>query len=172
MQEPLKAWICDECGEIIGDARDGFVEWLSGRTFPPGSTDSVQEGPHGFRIVHVTSASPRESRGGECYKYSHSPERQDLPLKNFLGADGLVQLLSKVDVGEFHDPDRRERPAKDLREWATLVRRLQLPYYEEARLYLDRADSDGYFDGANELYVYMSANLRRLIEHYEAEDRH
>jgi hypothetical protein len=169
MLEPLKSWICDECGELVRDERDGFVEWLSGYSFPEGSTESDQEGPHGFRIVHVTSASPRAPHGGECYRYSASPQRNDLPLREFLGAHGLVVLLSKVDVGSFHDPDRRTRPAKDLREWATLVRRLHLPYYEEARLYFDRAESDGFWDGANEIYVYMPANLRGLIEHYEHE---
>ena len=46
------------------------------------------------------------------------------------------------------------------------MRRLTIPYYEEARLYWSRAEADGFFDGANEVWLYMPHNLEALIERY------
>ena len=158
---PLEQWVCDECGEIIQEPKHGYVEWLSG--FATG------EGPHGFRIVHHAPRSPQQPHGN-CYRYSRSPGRQDLPVTDFLGESGIPLILSLIDVGRYHDPDRKARPAKDAREWADLYRRLHLPYFEEARRHWDRASRDGYFAEANELWVYMPNNMRARIEHYERED--
>ncbi|WP_054749991.1 hypothetical protein [Ruminiclostridium josui] len=55
----------------------------------------------------------------------------------------------------------------DIRKWIDFYRRLQLPYYEEARQYWEEAISDGYFDDANEIYIYLPEKLKRMIEHYE-----
>ena len=47
-----------------------------------------------------------------------------------------------------------------------LVRRLTIPHYEEARLYWDKAKQNGFFEGANEIWVYLPNNLRDLIQEY------
>lgn len=54
----------------------------------------------------------------------------------------------------------------NFRKWVTLVRRLQTPYYEEARLYFKRAKMDGLFDGANEIVLYSEQFLRSIINRY------
>ena len=49
---------------------------------------------------------------------------------------GLVNLMAWVDAGSHLQPNYQGPEVKNLREWAEIVRRLQLPYYEEARLHM------------------------------------
>ena len=84
-----------------------------------------------------------------------------------LGPKGIAHLLSKMDVGTFHDPEGRSvGGVKDIRNWVEIFRRLHIPYYEEARGYIDRARSDGDLDGINELALYQEDTLKRLVEKY------
>jgi hypothetical protein len=69
--KPLKEWVCDTCGEIVG-IEDGWLEWLSGS---PGG-----KGPHSFHIVHNRN---------KCYHHMHAYDRADMHLDAFLGPDGL-----------------------------------------------------------------------------------
>lgn len=149
---PGKQWICDACGEIIKEAKDGYVQWKCNK-----ETGQIED----FVIVHHKSASPRKN--GSCYIY-----RLDSDLESFLGEHGLVELHSLVDPGEYHA--REYKPlVSNLRKWLDFYKRLQLPYYEEARQYWDKAMHDGYFGDANEIYIYLPNNLKAMIEHYEDE---
>jgi hypothetical protein len=148
---PLEQWSCDTCKQLIQEPKHGYVEWHSAH-------DAV--GPHGFLIVHHAPRSPRQPHG-KCYQYDDSFDQHTLELPYFLGTEGIVLLLSLIDVGRVHDPDRNQRPAGDLREFAEFFRRLQLPYYEEARHYFERAYRDGYLDGANEVLVYQPDSCGR-----------
>ncbi len=90
-----------------------------------------------------------------------------MKLDNFTGPAGIAMLLSFLDLGPLHDPDGENVPRlEDLREFAELMRRLVVPYYEEARLYWAVAETDGFFDGANEVWVYLPDTLKTLIEEY------
>jgi len=160
--KPLEHWICDTCSEAILEPNHGYVEWRSGY--------GTGEGAHSFRIVHHAPRSPRYAKGGTCYQFNDALDQSTLELPHFLGPHGVVLLLSLVDVGLHHDPNRKERPAKDLREWANVFRRLQLPYYEEARRYWSRATNEGYFEDLNEIAIYQSARMRKMIEYYERDD--
>ena len=155
---PLKQWICDFCGEVIASPVDGWLEWL----------DDADHRAHEFKIVHHFPASPqRETRSNGCYHYSKHPDRADMHLDSFLGADGLAYLLSFIDIGYKEIPSHREGPrVRSTREWAELFRRLQLPYYEEARLYWDRAESDGFFGGCNQIWPYLEGNLAEIVKRY------
>jgi hypothetical protein len=157
-KHPLQQWTCDECGETIGNPSDGYVEWLR-----------EHEGDgwvvHGFRIVHHASASPRKEAGHDCYLYAGRTGRADLPLGDFLGPDGLVRLLMFLDVGPIHDPDGMPQ-IRNTREYVELFRRLQLPYYEEARTRLPIAQSEGSFQSANEVWPYLQSTLKELVERY------
>ena len=86
-------------------------------------------------------------------------------ISDFLGEEGLVRLLSMADVGLLHSPEYKQQ-VKDMREFFEFFRRVQLPYYEEARLYFGKAKGDGYFSGANEIWVYLPSTLKQLIEQY------
>ena len=158
---PLKQWYCDTCGEVIQKPEHGYVEWK--RDPQPGKRHRAA-----FRIVHHALHSPYRQQGNDCY-YSRSSRGGDIDLPHFLGADGLVALSAWIDVGEEKEPDYRGPSVGDLREWTVLLRRLQVPYYEEARQYLPRAIRDS-FGEANEVAFYMPATLKSIIEHYREED--
>ena len=90
-------------------------------------------------------------------------------LKAFRGVDGKVRLLSLIDPGPDFRMEYRERIA-DMRLFLEFFRRVQIPYYEEARLYWGRAQADGYFAGANEIWTYLPRNLKTLIEEYSDDE--
>lgn len=153
--ELLKQWVCDVCGKIIEKPEDGYVQFHKDNN---GKYDD-------FIIVHHLLASPRKniSQNG-CYIYD-----LDLDLESFLGEKGIGYLLSFLDPGPYHVPDFKSR-VSNIRKWVELMRRLHVPYYEEARLYWNRASADGYFYDSNEIYIYSPENLKDMIEHYEKED--
>ncbi len=155
--EPLQQWICDECGELIDGAEQGWLEWLS----------LMDKPAWGFRIVHHISFSPSLPRGPHegCYGYGSALERKDNHLNIFVGIDGLSKLLYFVDYGQV-DPGDSGPHFKSAHEFAEIFRRLQIPYYEEARQYWAKAQNDGYFDDANEVSPYFQGSLRRIIEKY------
>lgn len=151
---PLKQWICDTCRQVIESPDDGWLEWI---------TDD-DHAAQGFRIVHHMPKSPR--RNG-CYQHGKNDHRQDTHLSDFVGVDGMAYLLALLDAG-YCDPNGG-CDVKSTREFADLVRRLQVPHYEEARLYWSKAEQDGYFDGANQVSPYTQATLTRIVEQYSDE---
>lgn len=151
--KPLEEWICDKCGGLIKRKEDGWLEWL----------DDHDHKAHSFRIVHHDSASPLSS----CYFHTREIGLSDNHLSYYLGASGLANLLTFLDMGDKIDPDARHVPrVKDLREFVELFRRLTIPYYEEARLYWASALDDGFFEGANEISIYQPDALQNLIAQY------
>ncbi len=105
--EPFTRWRCDECGQEIASARDGWIEWRE--------RDGVM---CDFRIVHHISASPRGDGTG-CYGESTVG---NMLMEETLWADGLAWLLGLL-----------AKSPVDRRQFAELVRRLHVPFYEEAR---------------------------------------
>ncbi|MFT4565677.1 MAG: hypothetical protein ACI9FN_000630 [Saprospiraceae bacterium] len=87
-------------------------------------------------------------------------------LKHFIGVAKINNLLSFIDVGPYHEPEYHGPSVKDLREYTEIIRRLNIPFYEEARLYWNDAISDGFFDGANEGLIYSPDFLETLIKKY------
>jgi hypothetical protein len=131
--KPMKQFICDECGEIIKKIEDGWFEWI----------DKTGNDIYGFRIVHIHGASPRIKTGRNC----HYPEYLgicDNPLKKFTGADGLGYLLSFFD-----------RNLRDPKEVIEIIRRLHIPYYEEARGFLKRAIEEGFISCWDDTQVIL-----------------
>lgn len=146
--EPLQQWVCDHCGEIIVSPEEGWLEWYR---------DILPEGEFGkdkgFRIVHHN----RRCMYNERQMHAQNMLTADMPLDSFIGADGLVYLLSFVQF------DRAETNE----ELAEIIRRLHVPYYEEARRYHDIAEADGYFDGENEITRYTTRTSRYILNHYK-----
>jgi len=153
MLRPLEQWFCDTCGEVIGSFDEGFVEWLV----------DEDEMAHGFRIVHHAPHSPHYPNGS-CYRYSREVGRADLPLSEFAGEKGMIRLLAYLDKGPHFQPEYKGLHVSDPREFVEFFRRLKLAYYEEARMYWDKAAADGWFIGDNPVSLY--ASLRRLVEEY------
>jgi hypothetical protein len=119
-----------------------------------------------FHIVHHPSSSPRGIVGRPGHEGCYTSNELSLALTDFLGGEGLAQLLTFLDVGPHHMPDYRGPEVANLREYVEFFKRLHLPYYEEARRYWQRAEQDGFFDEANELWIYLPDTLKRLIELY------
>lgn len=157
MLSPLKQFYCDTCGQLIERPEDGYAEYkIEAKNVDYVYTD--------FIIVHHLIKLPLGGRSG-CYQYDCSV---DLP--SLLGDIGKVRLLSLLDPGSFHFEEYYKR-VEDIRGWTELFKRLQIPYYEEGRLYLNRAFSDGSYDGVNEIYTYSPEHLKELINHYEIIDK-
>jgi len=163
MLEPLKEFICDGCGEVITDIKDGWVEWLD--------KFNEEKGKHveyGFRIVHHTSVSPKKgySQYG-CSKYPNHIGCNDTYLASFLNNNnGMAHILSLLDVGPYRDKNFTGPRIEDIREYVEFMRRLLIPHYEEARMYWNDALADDFFRDDNEIGIYSVNNLKRLIAEY------
>ena len=82
--EPLKQWVCDVCGKIIETPDDGYVVWGENAE---GKIDKI-------RILH------KNNHVGNC-KVGCDHDRRysmSLPLESFLGDEGKVHFLFKVNL--------------------------------------------------------------------------
>lgn len=141
---PLQQWYCDSCGEVIESVENGWLEWYADR-------DNIFK-EKGFRIVHHN----KSCMYNEKWMYKVGKSVSDSHLDSFAGADGLVRLLSKIQL-EY---------VEDNAELIEIIRRLHVPYYEEARKYHDEAEADGYFDGKNEYTRYITRTSIGIINKY------
>ncbi len=152
MLTPIQQFVCDSCGQLIEKPEDGWFEWL----------ENTKTKAYGFRIVHHLKS---------CQYSGHPSDLSDTDLVDVLGPNGLPKLYRFIDAGPMHDPKRTYVPeVRDLREFMEILRRLTIPYYEEARLYWNDAKHDNYFDGANEVWIYLPKNLKNLIKKYGNEN--
>ena len=163
MLEPLKQFICDKCGQIIEKPEDGWVEWLH-REDPLTGRRKNQ----GFKIVHHSAASPISdgTRRVRCYHYDNRADRSDNHLEYFLGDSGLPILYGMIDSGPDFVDQKYVPEVASVREYMEFLRRLTLPYYEEARKYWYEAKSNGFFDSGNEVWAYLPDTLQWLIKDY------
>ena len=137
---PLKQWICDTCGELIKKPEEGWFEWLEDHN-----------GAHSFKIVHHATSSPKQ-RG--CYQYDNNPDVCDGHLDSYVGSEKLPFLYQFLDTGPIVGSKTRVQQS-NIPAFTEILRRLTLPYYEEARIYWSKAKSDGEFDEANEVSPYL-----------------
>lgn len=149
MLQPLRHFFCDTCRDVIEAPSHGWVEWLF---------DKHTGLAHSFRIVHHKSTSPR--RDG-CYKHLD----KSCHLDEFMQG-GMIRYLSFLDVGRYHEPEYVGPRVVDVREFVELLRRLTIPYYEEARQYWTEGMADGAFEGLSEMNVYEEEFLKELIRWY------
>ncbi|OAS82473.1 MULTISPECIES: hypothetical protein [Metabacillus] len=112
---PLKEWTCDVCSEVISDTNSTWLEW---------ETNDTTNNDENFRLVHQ-----------ECKRSSTDSDftLKDLYLYRVVGQDGLAKLLNTLEHLNLHN----------LEDFTEIIRRLHLPYYEEARQYLSKARSSG-----------------------------
>lgn len=163
MLNPLTQFICDTCGEIINSPKEGWIEWIS-----PWESEDDKRLCFDFRIVHHLTSSPLGINSNDgCYQHTDAIGRSDLNLDNFTNKEtGMAHILKFLDVGPYHEQNYEGPYIKDMREYVEIIRRLTIPYYEEARLYWSQALEDGYFDDANEVWMYKTDNLKQLIGLY------
>lgn len=152
---PLQQFVCDTCKQVIEKPEDGWLEWIH---------DSDKGEVHSFRITHHHSVSPLGGQEG-CYQHGDTKGRSDDHLHNVM-RHSILELLMHLDPGSYHDPDNKRARISDIRNYADTFRRLTIPYYEEARVYWDKAIANGVFDSQNEISIYMEDMLKRVIERY------
>lgn len=146
--EPLKQWICDACGGIIEKSEDGWWEFIE-------TKDNLV---YGDRIVHCGNDS-------NCY-YNEQALRGEgkivgsLPLGQILGAGGLGHMLHRLELSQQVQGKTEER--FNMQDYVDIMRRLYLPYWEEARLYWERARRDGFHDACD----FSEQELVRIINEY------
>ena len=146
--KPLKQWICDSCGQTIKKPEDGWFEWYSNET-------TARE--EGFRIVHHQKS---------CMYADTSLRKQnkfvaDLNLTDVIGSDGLANSLFRIELAE-----KGKLGKINLLEYVEILRRLHIPYWEEARLYWDDALKAGEHDGCE----FSENTLIEIIENYGSKE--
>jgi len=147
MLKILEQWYCDYCGGVIEGVSSGCVEWQS--TLATGAVS-------GLRIVH---------KRREC---TYDPAELALVGKKgtligmdmVMGAAGLGTLM-----GRLSEVLRSNSiPIEDLQAFIEVVRRTQVPYYEEARLAWRTGIDEGVHDGME----FDESTLRRIIHWKDA----
>jgi hypothetical protein len=142
-------WYCDTCGKRIGHPRDGGVEWLV-------RSEGSRWVGHDLRIVHVSTASPLPQGcqyDGERESARDGSLLRDVPLADFLGADGLTSLLELL-----------ERAVLPRTEVTEVIKRLHTPGYERARLHIPAAISAGIIDPSSPEGFYPQHQLRAILK--------
>lgn len=143
MDQPLTIWYCDVCHQPIVDKNRALVIWKSDNT-----------GYYDFKIVHQTI---NDQQGCDIPSYSGS-----MHLEEFLGIPGAVYLTSFLTTGPAHFGENNN--IKNISEFVDLFRRLQVPYYEEARRYFSTEKTQSYIQGWNEFAPYLPETLKKIIE--------
>ena len=142
-------WKCNSCGSPITSVEDGWVEWLAAET-------DCKTVLHGLRLVHC-AANPADSRSRNCRYDPQTEFRRDrtlvegLPLERFVGADGLMLLLSFLASGEM--------PKDEVLE---LTKRVQIPGYEMTHELFEAIGSEIFTPSMMPGY-YLQAEIRALL---------
>lgn len=144
MLKPLEQWYCDVCHGVIENPADGFVIWNHDKDFKA----------YDFKIIHA----------GKCDIKTYPSSR---PLPDFLGPNGVAYLLHHLSHGPIKDNLGQEDSIriKDMREFIDLFRRVQTPYYEEARLSFGHRELLGEYCDWNEYAPYLPEMLKKVVEY-------
>jgi hypothetical protein len=138
-------WTCDVCGEAIDDSANNYVQWVEVRE---------PEADSSGRDLRITHNSARCSlRSGEEYAADKGLVC-DLPISSLLGPDGLMRCLSLISDGGWRVDQGIE-----------IIKRLQIPGYEEARPYLDAAVAAGLVEPNLPPGFYWQHEIARVLEH-------
>jgi len=148
---PLKEFICDKCQGIIESPQYGYLQW------DEFDDENNYRRARNFQIVHNYPHSEED-----CLDYN-KPSKQ---LIDFLNPDsGIGALLSFIDYGPLIQNNFLFSRAYYTREIIELIRRLSIPYFEEARDYLTLALNDDYIS-TNQYGIYNPNTLKSIIEIY------
>ncbi|MCK5212865.1 MAG: hypothetical protein KAQ74_02990 [Dehalococcoidia bacterium] len=148
MLEPLLQWCCDSCGGIINGAHDAYMEW---------AIDQRTQKVSGPRIVHKS----RECTYGDKDLATAWRTPAHIALETIVGIErlpALIELLNDMIASGWVDTE-------DGQSFVEVVRRVQLPYYEEARLFWNVALQASVHDGTR----YDDATLLHILRWKESE---
>jgi hypothetical protein len=134
-------WRCDSCAQLITSIEAGWVEWLA--VADRYGATSIR----GLRLVHALC---RYDDGDE-FRKDHSLV-EGLPLERFVGADGLMLLLSLIA--------EEEMPTAPLLE---LVKRVHIPGYEQTRDFFSEAIHGGHVAPLIREGFYLQSEIREVL---------
>lgn len=140
------SWSCDTCAGQVTDPAGAVVVWRGpgqgggGRAF------------HDFKIVHKGRCDPQVEAG-----YALS-----LGLGSFTGPAGLTLLLSWLSAGPLQGGGRPRIAQEDLDSYVGLVRRVQVPGYEQARRRFGDPGARKRYAACDETWPYTVRVLRRI----------
>lgn len=149
-------WSCDNCCSAITRIEDGWVEWLA-------SDERSKTKLKGVRLVHTRAASPRKQQKSGCQYdaarefHEHRCLVEGLSLARFVGPDGLMLLLSFVASDEA--------PRNEVLE---LIKRVQVPGYEQAVPYFQQAIAQGLFVPSIGNGFFLQSEIRMSLKHCES----
>jgi hypothetical protein len=146
---PVGPWYCDVCDDLITDPADGYVVW--GRD----GGDDGDWRDRDYLIIHTGRCDPK----GLEYPAS-------LPLTAFMEVDGLTRLLSDLSIGPLKlagDDSRNTSHVENLNDFVDLVRRVQIPQYEEARRRFGESTVQDLTADWNETLPYTQEGLTRIL---------
>jgi hypothetical protein len=144
--QPLTTWICDTCGEEMTDPNTSLMTW----------TEDDQGRAVEFLLVH------KNIDGRTCDPGARSGFVSNLELSAGLGEDGAAYLLSLLSVGPLKGNGSCK--VANMSGWVDLFRRLQTPWYEEARPHFDDEKTRHWLDDANEVLPYMPEVLEKIAK--------
>jgi len=145
--EPLKQWICDSCGKLIEKPEDGWWEYLH---------DMGKNLISGFHIVHY--GNERSCYYNEQALLSKNISVGSMHLEHMITSGGFGHMLNWLELSETKKIDDRF----DMTSFIEIMRRLYLPYWEEARQYWERAFKDGFHDKC----CFSENDLLSIIDEY------
>ena len=148
MLRPLRQWICDVCGELVASPADGLLEWRVEER--AGGTPRTLLS--GFRLVHAEGC-----RAADCPAAA---------LTRYTGRGGFARLLTFLDPPLAADAGGAAHGVASPREYAELLRRLYVPYYEEARQYWVAAMRDCAPGDAAAVAALAPEALQALVERH------
>lgn len=145
MAAPLTVWNCDTCREPIADPGTAVVTYRR----------DGENRAYDFLLVH------KNIDGHRCDPDNAEGYEASLELSGLLGADGLADLLSFLSAGPVKNTPGVVRVA-DLDGYVDLVRRVQTPWYEEARGLWGTEFTTELVGGAGPTYPYVPDVLEQI----------
>lgn len=151
---PTQGWICDTCGGQISAPEHGWVEWIN---VPAGMKHKVR----GMRLVHHAPASPK--RPDQNCQYDEQEEFAkdrgtvgDRSLRRYLGPDGLMEFLEHMADPAFKNVDIAE-----------MCKRVQIPGYDLAKGYFEKAIGESVIELNCPRGFYSQQQIQGVIDEYE-----
>ncbi len=122
MLKPLEQWICDVCGEVIEKPENGNLVF---------ERNDDQKACN-FMIVHSNGRDKCDSPKSKPYSLNLKNSERVLTDLN-----GQARLFDIILSGLPTEHEDNKIGVASLKEFLDVFRRLQLPYYEEARQYFN-----------------------------------
>ncbi|MFW7419736.1 hypothetical protein ACODH8_05970 [Vagococcus fluvialis] len=134
-------WSCDSCKSDIVDVKDGILEWKNTRNHER----------YDLHLVH----------NNECCSYDKDrlSDTENVTvsyslLKNYVGQDGLMTFLEEIDLKDFSDD----------KEVLEMIKRLHIEGYDEVRLHIKQAISEGVYVPNTAPMFPMQSDIEQIKE--------